>query len=145
VHYLRFYVGDYARARRVVKSRLRRHVVWTASANGGIAVAGTAVAVWEQPWLGLVSTALAGLIGVLAAWDSLARHRELWIQRAAVLAELLAIKRDLELANAAGEDRREAGLRGMERLNVALSRDHETWAEVVQTQASTQATNAAVT
>src|SRR5205823_10705177 len=96
LYYLEFYVNDYARARRVVKRRASTVVVWTAVANAMIAVVGTAIAVAKAPWLGLASTALAGFVGVVAAWDGIFRHRELWTQRSVILGQLQAVQRTAE-------------------------------------------------
>jgi hypothetical protein len=131
IHYFGFYEKDYARTRNVVKNHLRTYVIGSAAGNGVIALTGAAIAVWKKPWLGLVSSALAGIVGVLAAWEGLGQHREMWRQRTVVLSELQEAKRSAELALATGNDRREVGTVAMEQLNSILSKDRETWAEVV--------------
>jgi len=103
-YYLRYYEVEYARARRVVKRRSSRAVVISSLATGGIAVLGVASAAWASPVFGLASTSLAGVIGVIAAWDSHFAHRDLWIQRSLVLSEIQELKRNVELEGADVDD-----------------------------------------
>ena len=131
LYYFSYYERDFARARQVVKRRARNVVVGTALANGAIAVVGAAIGLGGAAWLGLLSTGLAGLVGVLAAWDGLFRHRELWIQRSLVLGQLQAAKRELELESAVGAGpRAELAADGMRQLNRILAEDLTTWAEL---------------
>jgi hypothetical protein len=142
LHYLSYHEGDYARARHVVKKRARQVVLCSASATGGIAVAGTATAVWDASWLGLVSTGLAGLIGVLAAWDGLYRHRDLWVLRSIVLGRLQLIKRTAEFRLAAGCPRDAIAADAMAELNKVLQHDLETWAELKRSRPAAEGGNA---
>ncbi|MFF3574110.1 SLATT domain-containing protein [Nocardia jiangxiensis] len=134
LHYLTFYRNEYHRSRVVVKTRAKRVVVWTAVANGLIAVVGAAVAVFHAPWLGLASTGLAASIGVLAAWDGLYRHREMWVQRSVILGQLQALLRTTELRLAEGEDRRMLARETMGNLNAVLEDDLEAWTSLRRTQ-----------
>jgi hypothetical protein len=134
LHYLAFYRDEYQRSRVVVKTRAKRVVVWTSVANGLIAVVGTAVAVFQAPWLGLLSTGLAASIGVITAWDGLYRHRELWVQRSVILGQLQALLRTTELRQAEGQDRNVLADEAMTHLNAVLEDDLEAWASLRRTQ-----------
>ncbi|NKY88998.1 SLATT domain-containing protein [Nocardia veterana] len=134
LHYLVYYRDEYERARLVVKTRAKRVVVWTAVANGVIAVLGTAVAVFQAPWIGLLSTALAASIGVVTAWDGLYRHREMWIQRSVVLGQLQALLRGVELRRAQHEDPELLARETMIQLNALLEEDLEAWTSLRRTQ-----------
>ncbi|MBF6329195.1 SLATT domain-containing protein [Nocardia transvalensis] len=134
LYYLGFYRDEYDRSRLVVKSRAERVVVWTAVANGLIAVLGTAIAVFSAPWLGLVSTGLAASIGVLAAWDGMYRHREMWVQRSVILGQLQALLRNIELRQAQGEDRNVLARETMLHLNAILEEELEAWTALRRTQ-----------
>ncbi|WP_194290094.1 SLATT domain-containing protein [Nocardia macrotermitis] len=134
LHYLTFYRNEYQRSRVVVKTRAKRVVVWTAVANGLIAVLGAAVAVFQAPWLGLVSTGLAASIGVLTAWDGLYRHREMWVQRSVILGQLQALLRTTELRQAEGGDRKTLARGTMRHLNAILEEDLEAWTSLRRTQ-----------
>jgi hypothetical protein len=138
LHYLAFYRDEYERSRVVVKTRAKRVVVWTAVANGLIAVAGTAVAVFQAPWLGLLSTGLAASIGVITAWDGLYRHREMWVQRSVILGQLQALLRTVELRQAEGEDRNLLARETMLQLNEILEDDLEAWTSLRRTQLTTR-------
>jgi hypothetical protein len=118
----------------VVKKRAKRVVVSTAVANGLIALLGTAVAVFDAPWLGLLSTGLAASIGVLTAWDGLYRHREMWVQRSVILGQLQALLRTIELRRADGEDRNLLARVTMLELNAILEEDLEAWTSLRRTQ-----------
>ena len=137
-HYLDFYQADYARARQVVKSRANFVAVAAAALNGLIAVVGAAVAVFAQPWLGLVSTLLASAIAVLMAWDGLFRHREMWIQRSAVLGELQALSRATNFRIATGEDEELVASNCMIRLNAILESDLTSWTQLRASERRTQ-------
>lgn len=138
LHYLGFYRDEFERTRVVVKTRARRVVVWTAAANGLIAVLGTAVAVFSAPWLGLFSTALAASIGVMSAWDGLYRHREMWVQRSVILGQLQAMLRTVELRRAQGADRDLLAAQTMAHLNEILADDLEAWTSLRRTQPATR-------
>lgn len=137
LHYLTFYRNEYQRSRVVVKTRAKRVVVWTAVANGLIAVVGAAVAVFDAPWLGLASTGLAASIGVLTAWDGLYRHREMWVQRSVILGQLQALLRTTELRRAEGADRKTLARGTMRHLNAILEEDLEAWTSLRRTQPAT--------
>ncbi|GIG58782.1 hypothetical protein Lfu02_31540 [Longispora fulva] len=130
LHYLDFYVQEYARARAVVKGRASRVVIGTAGANGLIALLGALIAVMNAPWLGVVSAGLAGFVSVIVAWDGMFRHRDLWVQRTMMLAQLQALKRVTELRRASGDDRQTLAQTCMQQLNEILNEDLSTWAEL---------------
>ncbi|MBF6548835.1 SLATT domain-containing protein [Nocardia brasiliensis] len=141
VHHLTFYLAEYERSRLVVKMRARRVVVWTSVANGSIAVLGAAVAVFDATWIGLLSTALAGFIGVLAAWDGLYRHREMWVQRSVILGQLQSLLRGTQLRQALGEDRDTLARYAMLQLNAILEEDLEAWTSLRRTQPASAETD----
>jgi hypothetical protein len=130
LHYLTHYQGEYARARNVAKRRASKVVLWTAAANGAIALLGAATAVSGAAWLGLASTTLAGGIGVLAAWDALFKHRELWVQRSLILGQLQAVMRTAELRRAAGMDRDVLAADCLGQLNAILAEEAAGWADL---------------
>ena len=130
LHYVTFYVHEYARARQVVKRRASTVVVLTAAGYGAIAVVGAVTAIAKAPWLGIVSTALTGFIGVLAAWDGLFRHRDLWTQRSAILGQLQALQRTIEVRRAAGEQREALAIESARRLDLILAEDISTWLDL---------------
>ncbi|MFG3520316.1 SLATT domain-containing protein [Nocardia nova] len=134
LHYLVYYRNEYERSRLVVKTRAKRVVVWTAVANGVIAVLGTAVAVFQAPWIGLLSTGLAASIGVVTAWDGLYRHREMWIQRSVIIGQLQTLLRGVELRRAQHEDRDVLAREAMIELNAILAEDLEAWTSMRRTQ-----------
>lgn len=129
-NYLSFYQEEYERARGIAKRDAMLFVILAASANGAIAVLGAAVAVTHMSWLGLVSTGVAGLAGVLAAWDGLFRNRELWVQKIMMLSQVLAIRRNAELRRAMGDDRDVIAQECMLRLGKMLDEDLVTWTEL---------------
>ncbi|MBB5918829.1 hypothetical protein BJY24_007741 [Nocardia transvalensis] len=118
----------------MVKTRAKRVVVWTAVANGLIAVLGTAIAVYDAPWLGLLSTGLAASTSVITAWDGLYRHREMWVQRSVILGQLQTLLRTTELRQADGEDRNALARETMRELNDILEEDLEAWTSLRRTQ-----------
>ncbi|MBF6171889.1 SLATT domain-containing protein [Nocardia blacklockiae] len=141
LHYLHLFRDEYERSRFVVKTRAKQVVVWTAVANGLIAVLGTAIAVYDAPWLGLLSTGLAASIGVITAWDGLYRHREMWVQRSVILGQLQTLLRSTELRQATGEDRDVLARETMRELNEILEEDLEAWTSLRRTQAAVRERN----
>ncbi len=129
-HYLSYQERNYGRASAQVKWRAKAAVVWTAAANGAIALLGGVTALLNAPWIGLISTGIAGAVGVVAAWDAHFRHRQLWIQRSLVLGDLQTLKRNVELARAVNEDRNDIAHWCMSGLNSVLADDRTAWAEI---------------
>jgi len=129
-HYLDHYEMDFGRARLVVKSRSSNVVVAVASANAAIAVFGALTAVSGLAALGVASTAFAGFVGIVTAWDSHFRHRELWVQRTLILSDVQALRRTMEMRRAGGENPDSLADEGMARLNAILEADMASWSEV---------------
>ena len=123
-HYLNHFRKEYTRTRELMKKKARRSTVGIAALNGLIAVLGVAVAAWRDyaAWLGLASTAVAGVDGVISAWSGLMRHHELRQQRSLILAELQRIIRNVERREASGDDRQLIAQEAMELLDATLSR-----------------------
>nr|WP_272920618.1 SLATT domain-containing protein [Streptomyces sp. SID8367] len=134
-HYLEHFRREYTRTRELMKMKARRTTVGIAALNGLIAVLGVAVAAWRAyaPWLGLASTAVAGVIGVVTAWSGLMRHHDLWQQRSLILAELQRIIRNVERREAAGDDRQTIAQEAMELLDATLSQDASNWGSLTRT------------
>jgi hypothetical protein len=130
LHYLAFYEEDFARVRTTMKRRAKRVVVGTAAGNGAVGVIGAATAFSDLAWLGLVSAAVAAVIGVLAAWDGLFRHRDLWVQRSVILGRLNLARRNAEFAKAAGENPDDVAATAMSDLNAILADDLATWGDL---------------
>lgn len=126
-----FQISDFTRTRRIAKHRAAR-VVWITSLfSGFIAVAGVAVAIWHYPWIGFITTGLAGATGTLAAWDGLFRHRELWYQRSGALSQLEQLKRNMELDLRLKEkDRGTIAKEASETLDLVLAESFSAWAEM---------------
>lgn len=98
------------------------------------------VAVWNSSWLGLVSTALAGSIGVVNSWDGMFRERELWIQRSEMLGQIQLVKRTLQFRLACGDNPQDAAADGFDVLNSVVSRDLEGWLGLRQDQSDVTTT-----
>ncbi len=134
-HYLSHFRKEYTRTRELMKKKARRTTVGIAALNGLIAMLGVAVAAWRDyaAWLGLASTGVAGVIGVITAWSGLMRHHELWQQRSLILAELQRIIRNAERREAAGDDRQLIAQEAMELLDATLSQDASNWGSLSRT------------
>ncbi|MFD8347740.1 MULTISPECIES: SLATT domain-containing protein [unclassified Streptomyces] len=134
-HYLSHFRKEYTRTRELMKKKARRSTVGIAALNGLIAVLGVAVAAWRDyaAWLGLASTAVAGVVGVISAWSGLMRHHELWQQRSLILAELQRIIRNVERREASGDDRQLIAREAMELLDATLSQDASNWGSLSRT------------
>jgi hypothetical protein len=127
MHYVAFYEAQFARTRDVVKRHANQVVILTAIANGVIAVIGAWIAIGGSSWLGLGSTAIAASIGVLAAWNGLFHHSDLWLQRSRALNRIQRVKREAEFARAAGRDRTTIGDKMLAALNEVLVENIEAW------------------
>ncbi|MBY8873989.1 DUF4231 domain-containing protein [Micromonospora sp. PLK6-60] len=130
MYYLEFYLADFSRARGVAKRRARVVVVATAAANGLIALLGATTTFTGLAWLGLCSVGVTAIIAVLAAWDGLFRHRELWIQRSVIVSRLHTVQREVYLRRASGEGRSEVANHCMLMLNQILDDDLTAWTEI---------------
>lgn len=99
-HYVSWWEDEFARARRTVKRRAALVTIWTSILTGLIAVLGAAsAALSANPWVdvfGIATTAASATSAVLVTWNQHFHHRELWIQRSAVLHELQNLRRQYE-------------------------------------------------
>jgi len=102
-HYLSWAEEEFTRARHVVKRRSGHVVLISAAATALIAVLGAATPITGWTWLGIATAALAGVVTVVERWDAHFRHRDLWIQRTIIVAELQRLKRDVELSLATNQ------------------------------------------
>lgn len=131
LYYLDFYDFEFSRTRTVVKGRARFVVVLGASLTSAIAVVGAITALYELPGLGVISALLAGCGAVLAAWDGLFKHRELWAQRSKVLKRIQQLRRDVEIKSATGTtDLERLSTSAMEALDKILDDDFVAWSQV---------------
>ncbi|MDX3133450.1 SLATT domain-containing protein [Streptomyces europaeiscabiei] len=134
MHYLDHYEKEYSETRLTAKKRFKFITLWNSFAAALIALMGAIVAVWNSSWLGLVSTALAGSIGVVNSWDGMFRERELWIQRSEMLGRVQLVKRTVQFRIASGQSPQGAAAEGFELMNSVVSRDLEGWLGLRQDQ-----------
>lgn len=96
-HYLNGYELHFKRARRTVKRRASRVTIVVSLLTGLVAVLGSVSAVLAADfWSGVVAiltTLASATVAVLLAWNDHFHHRELWIQRSAVLAQINDLRR----------------------------------------------------
>ncbi|GAA1780761.1 hypothetical protein GCM10009748_12740 [Agromyces lapidis] len=96
-HYLAGYEAQYKKARRTAKRRASRVTIAVAVLTGGVAVLGAVSAVLSDDVtsgvLAVATTLTSAVIAVLLAWNDHSHHRELWVQRSTVLAELNGLRR----------------------------------------------------
>lgn len=140
LHYLDYYEKEFAKTRLTAKNRFKYITLWNSFAAALIALTGAIVAVWNSTWLGLLSTALAGSIGVVNSWDGMFRERELWIQRSEMLGQIQLVKRTLQFRLARGDDPQDAAADGFDVLNSVVSRDLEGWLGLRQDQSDVTTT-----
>ncbi|MEW2571736.1 DUF4231 domain-containing protein [Streptomyces sp. NPDC047070] len=140
-HYIEFYEKEYVRIRNFSKMRVSGVITMVAALNAGIAVLGVASAAWKYPWFGLTSTALAGLVGILAARNNLFRDQELWQLRSVILSKLQQIKREVQYRIASGEDKDLIASEAMKNLSDLLDQDLVGWSSVNRSIATPVASN----
>ncbi|MBV1941039.1 SLATT domain-containing protein [Streptomyces sp. BV286] len=129
-YYVESYEKEYARIRNFSKMRVSGVITLVATLNAGIAVLGVASAAWKYPWFGLASTALAGVVGILAARNNLFRDQELWQLRSMILSKLQQIKREMRYRIASGEDEQLVASEIMKKLDEILDQDLAGWSGV---------------
>ncbi|MFD8811777.1 DUF4231 domain-containing protein [Streptomyces sp. NPDC059627] len=129
-HYMTWYEKEFARLRKISRTRVDRVITFVAALNALIAVLGVASAAWKYPWFGITSTALAGVSGIVAAKNNLFRDQELWQLRSSILAQLQHLKRETQYRKAVGEDLQQIAADSMERLNEILDKDLQGWSGV---------------
>ena len=130
LHYLNWYEMEFTRGRLKMKRRASRVVVWNSILTGLVAVVGAVTTYSGLAWLGVVSAALAGMMGVITSWDALFRHRELWILRSITLSELQALKRRIRFDVARGADRSSIAIDGIQELERILAEDLDNWGDI---------------
>lgn len=131
-HYMCWAEKEFTRARHVVKRRSGHVVLISATATALIAVLGAATPITGWTWLGIATAALAGLVTVVERWDAHFRHRDLWIQRTIILAQLQRLKRDVELSLATNQASDDIAKDAMARLNDILAEDVQSWGALRQ-------------
>lgn len=109
-------------------------MIVNAGLAGLISVTGVAIAIWDVNWLGLVSTSLAALIGVVTAWDSHFRLHDLWIQRSVMLSKIMELRRKVEIQQASGADGDELAAWAIAELNATLVEDRVSWSQMRTTE-----------
>ncbi len=133
LYYIGFFVEEYARVRAGEKRRAKSVVVGVAGGNGLIAVLGAMTALWGLPWIALITTGISGLLTVVAAWDGLVKHRELWVRRTVACSHLAEIERIYRMRAINCKDKDELADEAMTALNTILGDDVAAWTELRNT------------
>ncbi|MEV8168838.1 SLATT domain-containing protein [Microbacterium paraoxydans] len=137
-HYLDGYERQFRKARRTVKRRASGVTIAASILTGLVAVLGSISAVLATDWwsggLAVATTLTSATVTVLTAWNDHFRHRELWIQRSAVLAQINELRRSFA-ARAISPWYRRTSTRAEARavlaeLNKILRQDLETWTKI---------------
>lgn len=137
-HYLAGYEREFREARRTVKRRASRVTITTSILTGLVAVLGSVSAVLANDLasglLAVATTATSATVAVLLAWNDHFHHRELWIQRSEILAEINSLQRRFAARATLPWYRRrskdaqaQAALRELEGI---LGRDLATWTRI---------------
>lgn len=137
-HYITQYELQFKRARRTVKRRASGVTIAASILTGSVAVLGAVSAVLAGDGLSiavaLLTTALSSTVTVLLAWNDHFHHRELWIQRSNVLAEINELRRSYSAREAlpwpARRSERVAARDALDQLNAILRRDLESWRRI---------------
>jgi hypothetical protein len=98
--------------------------------SGLTAVTGTVIAIYHRPWLAIITSALAALSIGITRWNSLFRHRQLWVQRSSLLGELENLKMEVDQAGRPGEDRNTVAREGMLSLERILDANRASWVQM---------------
>ena len=137
-HYLAKYEDQFKAARRTVKRRASGVTISASVMTGLVAVLGAISAVLAGDALSIAvaiaTTLLSATVSVLLAWNDHFHHRELWIQRSAVLAELNELRRDYASRTTRPwyrrrRERAEAAM-ALNELSAILRRDLESWKRI---------------
>lgn len=130
-HYVDSYAAEFKRTRSKVKRRARNATIASISLTGLITVVGAADAAFNGSLFGVTTATLGALAAVVAAWDRLFKHREHWIQKTPVLAQLQELQRDMALKQAKhpGDADRFAD-EALQRLDAILKADVDTWMQL---------------
>lgn len=137
-HYLAGYEQHFRRARRTVKRRSSGVTIAASVLTGVVAVLGSISAVLATDWwsggVAVLTTLASATVAVLLAWNDHFHHRELWIQRSAVLAEINALRRGFAARKTAPwyqrvTTRAEASA-ALKELDEILRQDIETWSKI---------------
>lgn len=137
-HYLAGYEAQFKRARRTVKRRASRVTIWASILTGLIAVLGSISAVLSTDWISaavaIATTLVSSVVAALLAWNDHFHHRELWIQRSEVLAEINVLRRRFAMRSSLPRHMRRAEDRDavatLEALNEVLQNDLESWKRI---------------
>ncbi|QHC64572.1 SLATT domain-containing protein [Rathayibacter festucae] len=137
-HYLSGYEAEFKKARRTVKRRSSAVTIAASVLTGLVAVLGCISAVLATDWISggvAVGTTLSSAtIAVLLAWNEHFHHRELWIQRSAVLADVNSVRRRFAARSARPwyKRRTEAvdSKEALDELDSILKDDIRTWTSI---------------
>lgn len=137
-HYLAGYEAQFKRARRTVKRRASGVTIWASILTGVVAVFGSISAVLSTDWISaavaIATTVVSAAVAVLLAWNDHFHHRELWIQRSEVLAEINVLRRRFAMRSSLpwymrrAEDR--DAVATLEALNEVLQEDLKSWKRI---------------
>ncbi|WP_146115204.1 SLATT domain-containing protein [Microbacterium sp. MYb66] len=137
-HYLDGYEQNFKRARRTVKRRASSVTIAASLLTGVVAVLGSISAVLATDWwsggVAVATTLTSATVAVLLAWNDHFHHRELWIQRSAVLAQINDLRRGFAARKTRpwyrrATERAEANA-ALETLGDILREDLETWTRI---------------
>lgn len=137
-HYLRGYEEQFKKARRTVKRRASGVTIAASILTGVVAALGSLSAVLASDWisggLAVLTTITSAAIAVLLAWNEHFHHRELWIQRSAILAEINEQRREFTARRTlrwpARRSLRVESHSAMEQLTETLRRDLVEWTTI---------------
>jgi hypothetical protein len=137
-HYLAGYEKHFKRARRTVKRRASGVTIAASVLTGAVAVLGSISAVLATDWwsggIAVATTLLSAAVAVLLAWNDHFRHRELWIQRSAVLSQINDLRRGFAARTTLPWYRRGSAhaeaRAALGELNDILRQDLATWTKI---------------
>jgi hypothetical protein len=137
-HYLNGYELQYKDARRVAKKRASRVTLAIAILTGCLTTLGSFGALLAtdaiSAGIAVTTTVVSAAIAVLLAWNDHFHHRQLWIQRSGVLAQLNELRRDYAFESAQAGPRgvpsRRVSERAMRHLNDILADDLDEWRQI---------------
>jgi hypothetical protein len=137
-YYIAAYEEQYRRARRVAKKRSSGTATAVSILSGCTTVLGAGGAFFSSDLpsaiIAILVTTLSASVAALNAWNNHFHHRELWLQRSTVLAEISQLRRDFSMRTRLGRWNRHSddweAKTAMEKLDAILRRDLESWTQI---------------
>ncbi|MCG7593727.1 SLATT domain-containing protein [Mycobacterium sp. PSTR-4-N] len=122
---------EFFRLKRLRAKRASEGVVLgTLLANGIIGVIGVVVTFSDWSNLGIVSTALAGLVSGITTWEAHSRNRDLWVERTVIMSRFESLRRETYYRLAAGDDPDKVADHAMQQIEELLGKDMTEWASL---------------